>query len=193
MEPSTKSKNASKLIALAVVLIIIIWGVASYNSFINLNENVTKQWAQVENQLQRRYDLIPNLVATVKGNTKQERDVFGQIANARSHYAGAVTTDQKAQAATEVEGALARLLVITENYPDLQSSKSFQDLMVSIEGTENRLAVERGKYNDLVQQINARVHYFPNSIIAKLAGIHSREYFNVPTEAQSTPRVDFTQ
>ncbi len=193
MEQNFLQRNMKWIVIVGIIAIVLIWGVSRYNSFIKLNENVTKQCAQVDNQLQRRYDLIPNLVSTVQGVAKQEKDVFLKIAEARASYAGAKTSDAKAQAATQVESSLARLLVIVENYPVLQSSKAFQDLMVSLEGTENRLAVERGKYNELVAQINAGVKYFPSSIIAKIAGIHAREYFNVTEEAKVNPKVDFAQ
>lgn len=193
MEQNFLQKNMKKVVIVGIIAIVLIWGVSKYNNFINLNENVTKQWAQVDNQLQRRYDLIPNLVSTVKGISKQEQTVFGQIADARTRYSGATSSDGKAMAATQMEGALSRLMVIVENYPSLQSSKSYQDLMISLEGTENRVAVERGKYNELVQQINAGVKYFPSSIIAKMAGIHSREYFNVSDSVKVNPKVDFTQ
>lgn len=193
MQTNFLQKNIKTVVVSIIVLLIVVWGISTYNSFINLNENITKQWAQVDNQLQRRYDLIPNLVSTVKGIAKQEQTVFGEIAEARTRYAGATTSDSKAGAATQMESALSRLLVIAENYPDLKSSKSFQDLMVSLEGTENRVAVERGKYNELVQSINARVKYFPSSIIAKIAGVHAREYFAVADSAKVNPKVDFNQ
>ena len=139
----------------------------------------------------RRFDLIPNLEATVKGLTAQEQKVFGDIATARTHYSGATTVDQKAAAASEVEGALGRLLVITENYPVLQSSQAFRDLMVSLEGTENRISVERMKYNQLVQSYNAGVQVFPSSVFASLFGFHAHTYFEVPTENQKAPVVNF--
>jgi LemA protein len=184
-------KNKKGWIIGGIIVVLLIWGISSYNSLISLNENVTKQWAQVDNQLQRRYDLIPNLVNTVKGNTAQEREVFKDIADARTRYAGATTPDERANAASQVESGLGRLLVIAENYPQLQSSKAFQDLMVSLEGTENRIAVERGKYNELVASINAKVKYFPASLVARMAGIHERAYFQVQEQAKTVPQVNF--
>jgi len=154
---------------------------------------ITGQWVQVENQLQRRFDLIPNVINTVKGITKQEKDVFSQLADARAHYAGANTTDQKATAAGQVESSLGRLLVITENYPTLQSSQSFRDLTVELEGTENRLAVERMKYNDLVKSLNANVKTFPNSLLASIFGVKEHAYFEVADNAKNVPQVDFTK
>src|SRR6185369_7975650 len=122
------------VIALVVVVLIALWGVSTYNSFIRMGEGITGQWAQVENQYQRRFDLIPNIVNTVKGAAKQEQTVFGEIADARTHYAGATTVDAKAAAASQVETSLARLLVIAENYPQLQSEQAYRDLITELEG-----------------------------------------------------------
>src|SRR3989344_3441209 len=149
----------------AVVVIVLLWGVSKYNFFVRTGEQVTAQWAQVENQYQRRFDLIPNIVETVKGVAKQEQDVFGAIAEARTRYSGALTVDDRAKAATQVESALGRLLVIAENYPVLQSSQAYRDLIVSLEGTENRISVEM-KYNDLVRVFDTNVKTFPTSILA---------------------------
>jgi LemA protein len=146
----------------------------------------------VENQYQRRFDLIPNIVETVKGVAKQEQTVFGDIADARTRYSGAVTADQKAAAATQVEGALGRLLVIAENYPVLQSSQAYRDLVTELEGTENRISVERKKYNDEVSILNTEVVTFPSSIVAKLFGISQHAFFEVPVANQAAPKVNFT-
>jgi LemA protein len=126
----------------------------SYNRFVSQEEAVKAQWAQVENQLQRRNDLIPNLVESTKGFAQQERDVFGQIADSRAKLAGAQTTEQKIAAANEQSSALARLLVVVENYPQLKSSETFARLMDELAGTENRIAVERMRYNEKVQEYN---------------------------------------
>jgi LemA protein len=184
-------RNKTWLIVLAVVVILALWAVNGYNRFITLGEQVNAQWAQVENQYQRRFDLIPNVVATVKGVAKQEQDVFIAIAEARTRYSGATTPDEKAAAATQVEGALGRLLVIAENYPVLQSSQAYRDLIVTLEGTENRISVERMKYNDLVATFDTRVKRFPTSVLAKLFGISERAYFEVPKENQVNPQVQF--
>jgi len=175
----------------AVVVLVLLWGVSKYNFFVRTGEQVTAQWAQVENQYQRRFDLIPNIVETVKGVAKQEQDVFGAIAEARTRYSGALTVDDRAKAATQVESALGRLLVIAENYPVLQSSQAYRDLIVSLEGTENRISVERMKYNDLVRVFDTNVKTFPTSILAGIFGIDERAYFEVPKENQVTPKVDF--
>ncbi|MCX6701779.1 MAG: LemA family protein [Candidatus Zambryskibacteria bacterium] len=184
-------RNMKWIIVLVVIVLILLWGMGKYNFFVRQGEQVTAQWAQVENQYQRRFDLIPNIVETVKGVAKQEQTVFGDIADARTRYSGAVTVDQKAQAATQVESALGRLLVIAENYPVLQSSQAYRDLIVSLEGTENRISVERMKYNDLVRVFDTNVKTFPTSILAKIFGVTEKTYFEVPAAAQVVPKVDF--
>ena len=169
----------------------------SYNRFVGQEEAIKTQWAQVENQLQRRNDLIPNLVETVKGYAQQERDVFGQIADARSKLSGAqsanpgVPTEQKIQAANEQSAALARLLVIVENYPQLRSNESFNRLMDELSGTENRIAVERMRYNERVQEYNVSRRKFPSNITAGIFGFKEYPLFNAPPEAERVPRVDF--
>ncbi len=185
-------RNMKWIIIVAIIVILALWAVTKYNFFVRTGEQVTAQWAQVENQYQRRFDLIPNIVNTVKGVAKQEQDVFGMIADARTKYSGATTTDEKAAAASQVESALGRLLVIAESYPVLQSSQAYRDLIVSLEGTENRITVERQKYNDLVREYDTNVKTFPTSILAKMFGLTEKEYFNVPTANQAAPKVDFT-
>ena len=184
-------RNMGWIIALVVVLVVVFWGVSKYNSFVRQNVQIDTQWAQVENQYQRRFDLIPNIVNTVKGVAKQEQTVFTAIADARTHYSGATTPDQKAGAATEVESALGRLLAIAENYPVLQSSQAYRDLIVSLEGTENRISVERQKYNELVRVFDTNVKTFPTSLLAKMFGFAEHEYFNVPASNQVAPTVSF--
>lgn len=191
-EKSFFQRNIKWIIGLVVVVLLIVWGTAKYNSFIVQGEQITAQWAQVENQYQRRFDLIPNIVNTVKGVAAQEQTVFGEIADARTRYSGAVNSSDKAAAASQVESALGRLLVIAENYPVLQSSQAYRDLIVSLEGTENRISVERQKYNDLVRVFDTSVKTFPTSLVAKLFGVAQRAYFEVPAENQTAPKVDFT-
>lgn len=186
-------KNKTLIIVVLIVVIVAFWFVGKYNFFVNQNESITSQWAQVENQFQRRFDLIPNLENTVKGMIKQENNIFLQLAEARTRYSGAMTVDEKAMAASQVESSLGRLLAIVENYPELKSSQSFSDLRVALEGTENRIAVERMKYNDLVKILNASIKRFPNSIIASIFGVGERAYFEVTDEAKVVPKVDFTQ
>lgn len=186
------SRHKGWIIPVGIILLIVLWGVSTYNMLVSQNVAIDGQWAQVENQLQRRFDLIPNLVNTVKGVAGQEKDVFGAIAEARTRYSGALTPDEKAKAATQVESALGRLLVIAENYPTLQSSQAFRDLMVQLEGTENRIAVERMKYNDQVKSLNAQVKTFPTIIFARIFGIGERSYFEVSDTAKQNPTVDFS-
>jgi LemA protein len=169
----------------------------SYNRFVGQEEAIKTQWAQVENQLQRRNDLIPNLVETVKGVAQQEREVFGQIADARARLSGAqsaapgVPTEQKIQAANDQSAALSRLLVIVENYPQLRSNESFNRLMDEISGTENRIAVERMRYNERVQEYNTSRRRFPANVTAGIFGFKEYPLFNAPPEAERVPRVDF--
>src|SRR6188768_418777 len=169
----------------------------SYNRFVGQEEAIKTQWAQVENQLQRRNDLIPNLVETVKGTAQQEREVFGQIAEARAKLSGAqsaapgVPTEQKIQAANEQSAALNRLLVVVENYPQLRSNESFNRLMDELSGTENRIAVERMRYNERVQQYNTSRRQFPSNITASIFGFKEYTLFDAPTAAEAVPRVNF--
>ncbi len=152
------------LIGLVIVVgILVIYGFSTYNSLITLNEN-----ADAETQYQRRFDLIPNLVESVKGIMEQEKEVFTAIAEARTRYAGATTPDARAEAATQVESALARLLVIVENYPELRSAESVTTLMSQLEGTENRISTERTRFNEAVRNYNLKVMRVPSSIIASM-------------------------
>jgi LemA protein len=183
----------STLIILGVVVLVLLWGFASYNKVVTLNEQADAQWAKVETQYQRRFDLIPNLVASVKAILNQEQAVYGEIAEARTRYAGATTPDQKAQAATELESSLGRLLVIVENYPQLQSSQNIRDLMTELEGTENRISVERTRFNDTVLAYNTSIKRFPVSLMAAISGFHERSYFKAAETAATAPKVDLTQ
>jgi LemA protein len=173
-------------IVIALAVLVALYGGVTYNSLITKNEAITAQWAQVENQYQRRFDLIPNLVASVQGIMKQEQSVFTALADARARYSGAVTADAKAAAAGQVESSLGRLIAVVENYPDLKSSQAVQDLMVSLEGTENRVSVERKNYNDSVQSYVTSIQRFPTSVIALMFGFGPRTYFQVTNEAANT-------
>ena len=178
------------LIALVVLGGIYYW--TTYNGLVTLNENVDNQWAQVETQYQRRFDLIPNLVESVKGVMKQEQAIFTAIAEARTRYSGAGSVDDKATAATEMEGALGRLLVVMENYPELKSSENVQTLMVQLEGTENRISVERKRFNDLVRDFNVKVKQVPAKWIASNLGYSERNYFEAVEGSEAAPAVNFT-
>jgi LemA protein len=184
-------KNKTWLIAVAVVLLVVIYVFGTYNSFISGREAINGQWAQVESQYQRRLDLIPNLVNSVKGAMKQEQVVFDAIAEARTKYGSAATVDEKATAAGQVETALSRLLVVMENYPTLKSSDTVQTLMAQLEGTENRVSVERQRFNDLVKTFNAKIQMFPSNVIANIFGFMTRAYFEAQSGAENTPSVNF--
>jgi LemA protein len=176
------------------VLLVVAAGASSgcsYNQFVSQEEAVKSQWAQVENQLQRRNDLIPNLVETTKGFAQQERDVFQAIADSRAKLAGATTPEQKIQAANEQSSALARLLVIVENYPVLKSNETFARLMDELAGTENRIAVERMRYNERVQEYNTSRRQFPGNITAGMFGFKEYPLFEAPDTAKVAPKVDF--
>ncbi len=165
----------------------------SYNRFVGQEEAIKAQWAQVENQLQRRNDLIPNLVETTKGFAQQERDVFGRIADSRAKLAGAQTPEQTIAAANEQSAALARLLVVVENYPQLRSSETFARLMDELAGTENRLSVERMRYNERVQEYNTARRQFPANVTAGIFGFKEYPLFQVPESAKVVPKVDFSR
>jgi LemA protein len=178
------------LVALLLAMAVGLSG-CSYNRFVSQEEAIKAQWAQVESQLQRRNDLVPNLVETVKGVSQQEKDVFGQIADSRAKLAGAQTPEQRMQAANEQSQALARLLVVVENYPQLRSSESFNRLMDELAGTENRLATERMRYNERVQEYNVSRRRFPSNVTAGIFGFKEYQLFNAPPEAERVPKVNF--
>jgi LemA protein len=173
---------------------IIVGGCAytGYNRAVALDENVKTMWAQVENQLQRRFDLIPNLVETVKGVAGQEQTIFLGVAKAREAYFQAKTVAEKAQAAGSFESALSRLLVLREAYPELKSNEAFLKLQDQLEGTENRLAVERQRYNDAVKSLNTFTRKLLGRMYAGLAGVEKAEYFQIEQAAKATPKVDFS-
>ncbi len=182
-------------VLVGMVLVVVATGLSgcSYNRFVTQEEAIKAQWAQVENQLQRRNDLIPNLVETTKGIAQQEQDVFGRIAESRAKLAGAQTPEARMQAANEQSAALARLLVVVENYPQLRSNETFNRLMDELAGTENRIAVERMRYNERVQEYNTLRRQFPSNVTAGLFGFTEHALFNAPPEAERVPRVDFNR
>jgi len=183
------------LIIVGVILVLgLMGGCAVYNGYnqaITLDEAVKSQWAQVENQLQRRFELIPNLVQTVKGVAKQEEKIFLGVAEARKAYFQAKTVNEKARAASGFESALSRLLVLRETYPELKSNQSFLKLQDQLEGTENRLAVERKRYNDAVRALNTFSRKLLGRLYAGLAGVEQAEYFEITEEAKTVPKVEF--
>lgn len=174
-----------------VVLALVLVGVGKFNSFTTMSKGIDGQWAQVENQFQRRFELIPNLVESVKGIQKQEQAVFLGIAEARTKYSGAATPDEKAAAATEVESALARLLVVIENYPNLSSSANVTGLMDELAGTENRIAVERQRFNEKVTEYNTAISLFPGNFFAMVMGFDDRALFEATSGSEVAPKVQF--
>ncbi|MCH7912159.1 MAG: LemA family protein [Deltaproteobacteria bacterium] len=161
------------------------------NQFVTMEENIKGQWAQVENVLQRRSDLIPNLVNTVKGFASQEKDIFISIAESRAKLSGAATIGDKIKAANGMSSALGRLLVVVERYPDLKSNQNFMALQDELAGTENRITVERKRYNDSVRQYNTGLRRFPGNLIASSMGISQYPYYEVPKEKKEVPKVKF--
>jgi LemA protein len=195
-----KDKTEEKMkgwIAIGIIVLLLIVGFSTYvgakNQMVTKNETVKAAWSQVDIVLQRRADLIPNLVETVKGFALQEQTVFGDIAKARSRLLSANTPSDKIAANQQLDGALGRLLVVVENYPQLKSNENFLRLQDELAGTENRIAVERKRYNDALQDYNTFIGLFPNSIWAGMAGFKRNEaYFAASEGAKTAPKVDFS-
>ncbi len=181
------------IIVLAVLVLLGISAVGSYNNLVQLNETTNGKWSQIDVQLQRRADLIPNLVATVKGYATHEQEILNNLADARSRLVGAQGVADKAAAEDQLNSTLSRLLVIVENYPNLKADANFRQLQDELAGTENRIAVARKDYNDSVQIYNAQIKTFPNSVWAGMLGFKAREYFQAAPTAQTVPQVNFQQ
>jgi len=181
------------IIGILVLLVFMVSGffVSKYNNFISLQTLTESSWAEVENQLKRRSDLIPNLVNTVKGYAKHEKDLFTHIADARAKLAGAKGVAESAKANRELNSALSRLLMVVENYPQLKADKSFIRLQDELSGTENRLAVARRRYNTTVQDFNYSLKKIPDRFIASFMGLKEKEYFKVEEAAKKVPNVEF--
>jgi LemA protein len=175
---------------LAVLLATLVTG-CGYNTMVGMKESVDAAWAQVDNQLQRRNDLIPNLVEVTKGYAKHEREVFEKVADARARLLAGGSRDDRIAAANEMTGALGRLLALAERYPDLKANQQFARLSDELAGTENRIAVERMRYNDAVRTYNTFIKQFPQMIYAGAAGFKEETYFETPEAARQVPRVDF--
>jgi len=190
---SPKKITLISIISVIVLLLIITsaWFIGTRNKLVTLEENINAAWSEIDNQLQRRNDLIPNLVATVKGYAKHEREVFTQIAEARAKLAGAKTVAEKAQGYNELQSALSRLLVIVERYPELKADQNFIRLQDELAGTENRIAVARKRYNDSVRIFNTKIRRFPTSIVANMMGLTKKEYFQIEETARKAPKVSF--
>jgi len=187
------TKGSKILIILVVILVIILFPtVGSYNKMVKLDQSVKQSESDIDTQLQRRSDLIPNLIATVKGYAAQEKGIFTELAEARAKLAGAQNLTQKAQADTELSGTLSKLLVLVENYPDLKSNQNFRDLSVALEGTENRIGIARKDYNTTVAQYNAITRSFPNVIIAGIFNFDQKPYYKASEGSKEVPKVDFS-
>ncbi len=190
------SKGAKTLlIIIGIVVLIILIGFSyfkgTYNTLVTMDEGVKAAWAQVENQLQRRYDLIPNYVETVKGYAKHEKEVLVKVTEARSRVAGAKSIPEKIEANNQLSSALARLLVVVERYPDLKANVNFVRLQDELAGTENRIAVERRRFNEAVRVYNTKIRSFPTNIVAGMFGFEKATFFAVPKERQEAPKIKF--
>ncbi|MBM3771804.1 MAG: LemA family protein [Acidimicrobiia bacterium] len=186
--------NTTRRLAIRRVLILLAAGSVSgcsYNRFVGQEEAIKAQWAQVENQLQRRNDLIPNLVESVKGYAAHEEGVFKDIAEARSRLLAAKSPDETIQAANQQSNALGRLLAVVESYPQLKANEQFNRLMDELSGTENRLATERMRYNDRVQEYNTSRRQFPSNVTATIFQFKEYSFFEAPAEAKQVPKVNF--
>lgn len=184
-----KSLNVILIVIVAALVGLFLYGLNFYNGLQTKVQGIDSQWAQVETQYQRRFDLIPNLVNSVKGIFTQEQKVFGDIAAARTQYGGAKTVDEKVAGAQNLDSALSRLLVIVENYPNLKSDTAVTSLMDELAGTENRVSVERRRFNEVVQDYNTTIKRVPGAFFASLFGFKERAYFTSVTGAEKAPEV----
>lgn len=190
-------KNKTLWIVVGVVVIIGLYVVGTYNSLVGAGNGADVQWAQVETSYQRRFDLIPGLVASVQGVLNQEDEIFTALAEARTRYSGAVASGapvgERVAAANQVESAIGRLLVVVENYPNLQSSQVMRDFMAQQEGTENRINVERSRFNEMVGRYNLKTKRFPSSIVASMFGFEARELFQAAAGSENAVKVEFAE
>jgi len=192
------SKTLKTVLIIVGILILIVvipfsYLKGTYNTLVTMDEGVKAAWAQVENQLQRRYDLIPNYVETVKGYAAHEKEVFVKVTEARSRVAGAKSIGDKIQANNQLSSALSRLLVVVERYPDLKANTNFIRLQDELAGTENRIAVERRRFNESVRVFNTKIRTFPTNMIAGMFGFEKATFFEVPKERQEAPKVKFSK
>ncbi len=198
-------KNIGCLVVAGVLVLLVLWGIGAYNGLVGSQQAVEAQWAQVQNVYQRRADLIPNLVRTVQGSANFERGTLQDVVEARSRV-GAVSPQatseilndptkfqQFQQAQDQLSSALSRLLVVVERYPELRSTAAFQDLMNQLEGTENRIVVERRRFNEVAQDYNTRIKRFPTALFANIFGFAPRPYFEAQPGAETAPTVDFSE
>ena len=199
--PKSRRGLIVTIIVVAVVLLLVFWGVGQYNSMVVLDEQVNTSWSQVENQYQRRADLIPNLVETVKGYASHERETLEGVINARAKASQPIVQagdgmtqeqlNQFQQAQGDLTSALNRLMVVVERYPELKADENFRQLQAQLEGTENRITTARMDFNNEAQQYNTKVRRFPTNIFAGLFGFHQRPYFQAEASAEQAPQVKF--
>jgi len=190
----TKGQKSALIVVVVLVVVLLVpfsYLKGTYNSLVRMDEGVKGAWAQVENQLQRRYDLIPNYVETVKGYARHEKEVFIKVTEARSRVAGAGTIGEKIEANNQLSSALSRLLVVVERYPELKANTNFIRLQDELAGTENRIAVERRRFNETVKVYNIKIRSFPTNLIAGMFGFEKAAFFEVPKERQEAPKVKF--
>ncbi len=190
----TKGQKTGLIVIAVIILALVIpysYLKGTYNSLVQMDETVKGAWAQVENQLQRRYDLIPNYVETVKGYAKHEKEVFVKVTQARSRVAGAGTVKEKMEANNRLSSALARLLIVVERYPELKANTNFIRLQDELAGTENRIAVERRRFNESVRVYNTKIRSFPTNFVANMFGFEKAVFFEVSKEKQEVPKIKF--
>ena len=189
-------KASRGLIVLGIIGVLILsllgWVIGGYNNMVTQRNQVDTAFSKVDSAYQRRFDLIPNLVESVKGAQAQEQKVFGDLADARTRYAGATTQEEKMAAATQTEGALARLLVVVENYPELRSTETVQNLMVQLESTENRIKVERDNYSEVANKYNTSIQRFPRNMLAGMFNFEKKPLYQASQGADVAPKVDLT-
>jgi LemA protein len=189
-----RMNNKAPIVILVIAVVLGLWMLMLNNQLVALQESCRSSWAQVETVLQRRFDLIPNLVNTVKGYAAHEKGLIEEVTRLRTQWAQANTPDEKTMTAGKLEGAIGRLLMVAEQYPDLKASGNFRDLQAQLEGTENRIAVERQRYNDALRAYNTAVRQFPASIIAGMRGFQpNTAYFESAPVAKDPPKVDFSE
>lgn len=186
-----KKSVSITIIILAIIAVMAIPLIGGYNKIVSLEQTVNTSESNIDTQLQRRSDLIPNLVSTIKGYASQEKEIFTDIANARSKLAGATNVTDQAAADGELSNALSRLLVVVERYPDLKSNENFRDLSIQLEGTENRIAVARQDYNTAVTNYNTKIKKFPTNLTASVFGFDERPLYKASEGADQVPSVDF--
>lgn len=187
------NRKTGWIIAGVIIIVLIFSAIGSYNNLVSLSEDVETKLSQIDNQLQRRNDLIPNLVETVKGFAAHEEEIIQSVTDARAKLAGASTLDETIEGDAELSSALSRLLVVVENYPELKADANFRQLADDLSGTENRIAVARQDYNEAARRYNSAIRRFPTNIIANIFGFERVDYFEAQAGAENVPKVDFSK